>query len=127
MAVFVDTNLLSDIIHADPQWEPWAEARVLEYFGELLINPIIYAELACRAASVKEMEQVLAPFELEYLDLPKEALFLAEQAFVQYRQRGGNKIAPFPTFSLAPMPPRSICQSLRGKLDAIEPTSPKSN
>ena len=98
MAVLVDTNVLSDIIHADPRWEPWAEARILEYFGMLLINPIIYAELACRADSVEELEEILSPFELEYLELPKAALFQASQAFMAYRKRGGNKASPLPDF-----------------------------
>ncbi len=98
MAVLVDTNVISDVIHADPQWEPWAEARIFEYFGQLLINPIIYAELSCRAASVQELEETLSPFELEYLELPREALFLAAQAFLKYRKRGGNRTSPLPDF-----------------------------
>jgi len=98
MPVLVDTNVLSDIIHADPQWESWAEARILEHFGDLLINPIIFAELACRASSLAELEEILAPFELAYLELPKEALFMAAQAFLRYRDRGGTKTAPLPDF-----------------------------
>ena len=98
MAVLIDTNVLSDVIHADPKWAPWAEAQILEYFGEMMINPIIYAELSCRASSVAELDQTLAPFELQYLELPKESLFLASHAFLSYRKRGGNKISPLPDF-----------------------------
>jgi len=43
MSVLVDTNVLSDAIHDDPQWRPWAVDRLLEYFGQSLINPVIYA------------------------------------------------------------------------------------
>lgn len=42
MPVLVDTNVISDVIHADPNWERWAEVHLLEHFGGLLINPIIY-------------------------------------------------------------------------------------
>ncbi|TVR52499.1 MAG: type II toxin-antitoxin system VapC family toxin [Puniceicoccaceae bacterium] len=98
MPVLIDTNVLSDVIHADPQWRPWAEARILDYFGKLVINPIIYAELACRAASVGELEEILAPFDLEFLELPKEALFHAAHVFVSYRRSGGKRTAPQPDF-----------------------------
>jgi predicted nucleic acid-binding protein len=98
VAALIDTNVLSDVIHADPRWEAWAEARILEHFGELFINPIIYAELACRADSVEELENTLAPFDLHYLELPKKALFLAAQAFLDYRNRGGSRTSPLPDF-----------------------------
>jgi predicted nucleic acid-binding protein len=98
MTVLVDTNVLSDVIHDDPKWKPWALDQLLKYFGESLIDPVIFAELACRAASVKELEETLAPFELEYQEIPKPALFLASQAFIAYRGRGGTKTAPLPDF-----------------------------
>ena len=98
MSVLIDTNVLSDVIHADSKWESWAEARILEYFGGLVINPIIFAELSCRAVSVQELEETLTPFGLVYLELPKEALFRAAQAFLSYRRRGGNRTSPLPDF-----------------------------
>ncbi|MFK5923760.1 MAG: type II toxin-antitoxin system VapC family toxin [Verrucomicrobiota bacterium] len=98
MTVLVDTNVISDVLHADIDWEPWAVSQLFEHFGGLVINPIIYAELSCRAASVQELEDTLAPFELHFLEIPKQALFLAAQAFLVYRQRGGNKTSPLPDF-----------------------------
>ena len=96
MPLLVDTNVLSDVIHADPHWEAWAAGQIFEHFGHLFINPIIYAELACRATGVEELEATLAPFELDYLELPKEALFVAAQAFLAYRRRGGTRNSPLP-------------------------------
>lgn len=98
MPVLIDTNVLSDVIHSDPHWETWAAGKIFEYFRDSFINPIIYAELACRATSVGELENILAAFELDYLELPKEALFLAAQAFVAYRRRGGTRTSPLPDF-----------------------------
>ena len=98
MSVLVDTNVLSDVIHADARWEGWAAARLCEFFGRSFINPVIYAELGCRAMSVEELEWTLLPFHLEYCEIPKEALFLASQTFLTYRQRGGTKLAPLPDF-----------------------------
>ena len=43
-----DSNVLLDIATADAVWLPWAEARFREVAaqGAILVNPIIYAELA---------------------------------------------------------------------------------
>jgi predicted nucleic acid-binding protein len=98
MPVLVDTNVISDVIHGDPQWEPWALEQLAQHFGELVINPIVFGELCCRATSTAELEQTLAPFELIYYELPKEALFQASQAFLAYRKRGGAKTSPTPDF-----------------------------
>lgn len=98
MSVLVDTNVISDVIHADPHWEVWAEARLLEHFRGLVINPVIYAELSCRAVSVQELDDTLFPFELHYLEIPREALFLSAQAFLAYRKRGGTKPSALPDF-----------------------------
>ncbi|NOX99646.1 MAG: type II toxin-antitoxin system VapC family toxin [Verrucomicrobia bacterium] len=98
MSVLVDTNVISDVLHSDLHWEVWAENQLLEHFGGLVINPVIYAELSCRAVSVQELEDTLAPFELHFLEIPKAALFLAAQAFLVYRKRGGNKTSPHPDF-----------------------------
>jgi predicted nucleic acid-binding protein len=98
MPVLVDTNVIADVIHADPHWEVWALTVLGKHRGHTLINPIIFAELACRAPSVGELEATLLPFELDYQELPKPALFLAAQAFLTYRRRGGTKTAPLPDF-----------------------------
>jgi len=98
MMVLADTNVLSDVIHSDARWEPWALEQLSQHFGESVINPIIFTELCCRALSVAELEQTLKPFELTYLELPKEALFLAARAFLSYRERGGTKRSPLPDF-----------------------------
>jgi len=98
MALLVDTNVLSDVIHGDPKWEPWALDQLSTHRGEIAINPIIFTELCCRASSKEELEQTLEPFDLDYWELPKDALFLAAQAFLLYRQRGGTKTSPLPDF-----------------------------
>lgn len=98
MPVLVDTNVISDIIHSSSAWEEWSETQLSKHFGNLAINPIIFAELSCRALSVQELEDTLSPFEFEYLELPKEALFTAAQVFLKYRKRGGTKTSPLPDF-----------------------------
>jgi predicted nucleic acid-binding protein len=64
----------------------------------VLINPIIYAELAGYADSELQMASILSDMLLERADLPWEAAFLAGRAFVAYRRAGGARSAPLPDF-----------------------------
>jgi predicted nucleic acid-binding protein len=98
VAVLIDTNVISDVIHGDAVWEEWACERMAEHVGEMLVNPIIYAELSCRAVSAAELDDTLAALGLHLFELPREALFRAAQAFLVYRERGGTKSSPLPDF-----------------------------
>jgi predicted nucleic acid-binding protein len=62
---FVDSNVILDVITADPRWQAWSEEQLSRWLdrGPLLINPIIYAEIA----------------------------FLAARAHAEYRARGGSR------------------------------------
>ena len=46
--ILVDANVLLDILTADPQWLAWSSAalRSARAGGELLLDPIICAEIA---------------------------------------------------------------------------------
>jgi predicted nucleic acid-binding protein len=96
--ILVDSNVLADVLHQDPVWMEWSAGQLAAHDSRLHINPVIYAELSYRAKSVQEVESILAGFSLRYLELPREALFLAAQAFRLYRKRGGVKTAPLPDF-----------------------------
>lgn len=54
----VDTNVLLDLVTNDPVWASWSigqlEAASLE--GPLLINDVIYAELAVRYERIEELD-----------------------------------------------------------------------
>jgi predicted nucleic acid-binding protein len=60
------TSMEAEARHLDPRWKPWSTDRLVEYFGRLLINPMVYAKLGCRVSGIEELEPTLAPFELEY-------------------------------------------------------------
>ena len=47
---------------------------------------------------MSEVEEVVSGLKLEYRELPREALFFAAKAFLQYRRRGGTKTSPLPDF-----------------------------
>ena len=47
---------------------------------------------------VEELEELLPPNDIERLELPYEAAFLAGKAFLSYRRRGGRRSAPLADF-----------------------------
>ena len=98
MPVLVDTNVIADVLHGDPVWADWSHAQLTRHAGDLLINPMIYAELCYRTTSPDEVEQVITSLGVRYTELPRTALFIAAQAYRAYRQRGGAKSAPLPDF-----------------------------
>jgi predicted nucleic acid-binding protein len=95
-----DTNVLLDIATADPTWLAWSEMqfRTAAARGPILINPIIYAELAPAFASAAELDRWLDPAIFQRLPLPYSAGWLAAQAFLKYRRSGGAKTSPLPDF-----------------------------
>ena len=100
MARLLDSNVLLDIITADPKWLAWStdQFRAAAAEGQVLINPIIYAELAPAFGSQAALDRWLRPTIFNRLRLPYEAGYRASQAFVAYRERGGSRTSPLPDF-----------------------------
>ncbi len=98
--ILFDTNVLLDIATADPAWLAWSESqfRAAAAQGPILINPIIYAELAAAFDSAADLDRWLDPAVFQRLPLPYAAGWLAAQAFVKYRRAGGTKSSPLPDF-----------------------------
>ena len=96
----VDSNVLLDLLTDDPKWASWSE-HALEVEGlnaPLVINPVIYAELSVRFERIEQLESVLEEAGLVVQPIPREALFLAGKAFLNYRQAGGSKTGVLPDF-----------------------------
>ena len=95
-----DTNVLLDIATADPNWLLWSETqfRTIAATGPILINPIIYAELAPAFASVTDLDRWLDRTVFQWLPLPYAAGWIAAQAFQRYRKSSGNRTSPLPDF-----------------------------
>lgn len=98
MNILVDTNVISDVIHDDPDWRRWAETQMSAHVGSMMINPYIYAELCCWAQSTTELDDSINLLGIGYEEISKAALYLAAQAFLIYRRRGGAKTSPLPDF-----------------------------
>jgi len=100
MARMLDTNVLLDILTADQRWLAWSQTqfRAASKEGPILINPIVYSEIAAAFASREELDHWLRPGLFKRVPLPFEAGFRASRAFLAYRLTGGNRSSPLPDF-----------------------------
>mgnify|MGYP001347061794 CR=1 FL=1 len=91
--MIVDTNVLLDVLNDDSTWVEWslAQLRAQSQLHPLVINAVIYAELSLSFTSVEGLDAAVRDMQLELLEIPRPALFLAGKAFARYRRRGGNK------------------------------------
>ena len=100
MATLVDSNVVLDVVTDDQEWGDWSAAMLSQAAqeGRLLINPIIYAEVACRFTRIEDLDEVLSAEYFTREPLPWAAGFLAARAFLAYRRRGGTRPTPLPDF-----------------------------
>lgn len=96
----VDTNVLLDLVTADPLHADWSLARLEEasLAGAVAINDAIYAELSVRYARIEDLEAMLETAGIELVPIPRAALFLAGKAFERYRRQGGTRTGVLPDF-----------------------------
>lgn len=100
VATLVDSNVILDVVTDDEEWQDWSSAMLARAAEaqHLVINPLIYAEVAVRFDSIDALDDVLPADYFIREPLPWEAAFLAARAFLLYRRRGGAKRAPLPDF-----------------------------
>lgn len=96
----VDTNVLLDLVTDDPNWADWsiAQLEAASLNGPLLINEVIYAELAVRYDRIEDLEAFVDEAGLEMAPIPRAALFLAGKVFTRYRRSGGSRTGVLPDF-----------------------------
>ena len=66
--LLVDTNVRVDVLQDDPAWADWSvqQLRAQSQVHELLINPVIYAELSLTFDSVKELDDAIEGMGLKF-------------------------------------------------------------
>jgi hypothetical protein len=98
--VFVDTNVLLDVVIPNPDWVNWSASQLLQLgqIHDLVINPIVYAEMSVSFSTIAKVEASIASLGLKLQDMPREAAFLAGKAFAQYRRNGGTRTSVLPDF-----------------------------
>lgn len=124
--VLVDSKVLLDLFTDDPVWAAWSEAHLADAFdaGQVVINPIVYAEISVAFERIETLEAAL-PEQLTREDLPWDAAFLAGKCFVDYRRRGGARRSPLPDFYIgahAAVTGRTLLTRDAGRYRTLLPT-----
>jgi predicted nucleic acid-binding protein len=98
--ILVDSNIILDVFLDDPNWAEWSESKLEKFSSitKLFINPVVYSEVSIGFSKIEDLESALNRGGFQMLEIPKEALFLAGKAFLEYRKNGGTKRSPLPDF-----------------------------
>jgi hypothetical protein len=98
--ILVDSNVILDVVTEDRRWSRWSGDRLAECAEHsiLAINPIVYGEVSIGFTRIEDLDDALPADLLERRPLPWEAAFLAGKCFLEYRKRGGERMAPRPDF-----------------------------
>lgn len=99
----VDSNVLLDLFTEDDEWVDWSSAMLAGAAsdGPVYINPLVYAEVSVRFASIEDLDEALPPEYYRRLELPWAAGFLAGHAYQRYqryRRAGGARRSPLADF-----------------------------
>lgn len=91
--ILVDANVFFDIWEPDPLWQSWSEGQLRHQslLHELVINPIVYAEISVSFSAPSTLDKKLEGLSVRVLNLPRSAAFLAGKAYQEYRRRDGIK------------------------------------
>jgi predicted nucleic acid-binding protein len=96
----VDTNVLLDVVSADPRWSEWSLQQLVRRtaLGSAIINDIIYAEMSARMEIQADVEQALQELDVRFERVPIRALFVAGKSYRRYRSSGGIRTGVLPDF-----------------------------
>jgi predicted nucleic acid-binding protein len=91
--IFVDTNVIVDLIGRDPVWSDWSrqELEAASSTDQLAINDVVYAELSVGYSRYQDIDAFIARAGLALMQTPRQALFIAGKAFQRYRRGGGPR------------------------------------
>jgi predicted nucleic acid-binding protein len=91
--ILIDSCVVTDLSDPESAWFEWSASTLeqLDQNNTLVINPIVYAECSIGFERIEEVEALFEHLSFAIQPIPREALFLAGKAFLQYRQRKGGK------------------------------------
>ncbi|MFM9865045.1 MAG: type II toxin-antitoxin system VapC family toxin [Micropepsaceae bacterium] len=98
--IFVDTNVLLDVVTDDPVWKPWSLAQLEKVAASdrLSINDVVFAELSVSYSRVEDVEALIEDAQITVERTPRSALFLAGKTYKTYRASGGVRTGVLPDF-----------------------------
>ena len=98
--ILIDSCIVTDLADPESTWFEWSSSTLerLDPTNTMVINPIIYAECSIGFARIEEVEALFEALGFMMKPIPREALFLAGKAFLQYKRRKGEKGNVLPDF-----------------------------
>ena len=102
--ILIDSCVVADLAEPDSAWFEWSAVTLeqLDQNNTFVINPMIYAECSVEFERIEAVEALFKHLGFESKPIPKEALFLAGKAFLQYKKRKGRKTNVLPDFFIGP-------------------------
>jgi predicted nucleic acid-binding protein len=99
ISVLVDTNVLVDVFRGGAA-SAWSKDMLSQAgsTGALVVNQVIWSEIAAGFSSETQLRTVLAGLPLQRLSISYEAAFVAGKAHAAYRARGGGRERTLPDF-----------------------------
>jgi len=103
MITFVDTNVLLDVFLPDPKWGETSKNLLDKAYvqGSLIINEIIYAELAPQFARKDLLDDTLKVLGIRIVSLDLETAYNAGMKWKEYREKGGTRNRVLADFLIA--------------------------
>ncbi len=98
--ILIDSCVVTDLASPESTWFEWSASTLeqLDPNNTMVINPIIYTECSVGFERIEEVEALFEHLGFISKPIPKEALFLAGKAFLQYKKRKGGKTNVLPDF-----------------------------
>ena len=103
MITCVDTNVLLDVFLPDPRWGETSKNSLDQAYvqGSLIINEIIYAELAPQFARKDLLDDILKVLGIRMVSLDLESAYHAGMKWKAYRKKGGTRNRVLADFLIA--------------------------
>ena len=103
MITAIDTNVLIDVLAADPRYvdRSLAALRTCAAAGQLVVCEIVLAEIARYFDSLESLQQTFDQLNIAREALGEVACFSAGQVFRAYRKQGGTRDRVLADFLIA--------------------------
>jgi predicted nucleic acid-binding protein len=101
MATFIDTNVLIDVLDADPAKRDACAEKLNEAKarGRVLITDIVFSEFSISMQTVEEAEEVVRSLDITRVRCSAAGLFRAGRAYMAYKdENAGPKLNVLPDF-----------------------------
>jgi predicted nucleic acid-binding protein len=91
--LIIDSNVILDVVTADPTWYDWSVGHLnaAALHGSIFVNDVVFAEVSFRYDKLEKVEELFGGMGLVIERIPRAALFLAGHAHRRYRQSGGQR------------------------------------